>query len=725
MPSRPRPLRNTLSALAAALAAAAVGCSQGTKPQPEPVNIEAEASAPAAVPAEPTVAAEPGEPGLAPVPQPGLVEDRAGPLLADPLPAEPQPPVAGPAEPLDALPVEAPDEMPIPAEPEPFTVDPFPVVEPSELPDESPLPAEPPMPLNPPAQAGPEPTSPDEAPTLSPPAPRPAPLAPEAEPMPAAEPEPSPRPASPFRPNPLRDGDTNPEPLRPVGRAPERDPLRTASTVGASAAHSAGTSHGKGAHGDEPYDPIKANGPIFVGWTKPELALVITGRQDGYLEPCGCAGLDRMKGGMSRRHSFLDELRRQGWPVVAVDVGGIVEDYGPQGEMKLQTSVDAIRTMQFDTVALGKTDLRFPAELLLSMVAPVNDEILFVSANVGLFGLDAGLTPKQEIIERAGYKIGVTAVLGKKWQKEINNPEIAMADPAEALRAIVPGLEAKCDLLVLLAHATTEESIELGKQFPAFDVVVTAGGPAEPPARPEKIEGTDTLLIEVGQKGMDAIVLGYDAGLKTVRYQRVPLDSRFASSEEMKLLMTAYQDRLKLAGFAGLSLKPVPHPEQELKGAFVGSQECESCHEISYKVWRKSGHADAWDTLEELDPARTYDPECVSCHVVGWHTQQYFPYKTGFWSEDQKPKLVDVGCESCHGPGEKHCQAEDGSDEALQKLLREAMVITKEESQERQCMTCHDGENSPDFDFATYWPKIEHYETIEFEEAWEAKKDEE
>ena len=60
-----------------------------------------------------------------------------------------------------------------------------------------------------------------------------------------------------------------------------------------------------------PFDPIKENGPIFVGWPKPKLALVITGNQEGYLEPCGCAGLDRMKGGMSRRYSLFRELRKK------------------------------------------------------------------------------------------------------------------------------------------------------------------------------------------------------------------------------------------------------------------------------------------------------------------------------------------------------------------------------------------------------------------------------
>ena len=62
----------------------------------------------------------------------------------------------------------------------------------------------------------------------------------------------------------------------------------------------------------EPYDVYKENGHYFVDWEKPDLALVFTGMTNGYIEPCGCAGMERMKGGLSRRHTFLnaDRLNR-------------------------------------------------------------------------------------------------------------------------------------------------------------------------------------------------------------------------------------------------------------------------------------------------------------------------------------------------------------------------------------------------------------------------------
>src|SRR6188768_2280077 len=51
--------------------------------------------------------------------------------------------------------------------------------------------------------------------------------------------------------------------------------------------------------------------PLFSGWPKPKVALVLTGQQMGYLEPCGCTGLENQKGGLARRHTLIRELSEQ------------------------------------------------------------------------------------------------------------------------------------------------------------------------------------------------------------------------------------------------------------------------------------------------------------------------------------------------------------------------------------------------------------------------------
>ncbi|MGQ9574644.1 MAG: multiheme c-type cytochrome [Thermoguttaceae bacterium] len=462
--------------------------------------------------------------------------------------------------------------------------------------------------------------------------------------------------------------------------------------------------------GRQPFDPIKENGLFFEGWPRPRLALVLTGRQDGYLEPCGCAGLDRMKGGIGRRFMMLDELRRtRGWPVVAVDVGGQVKGYGKQTELKFQITVQALKKMGYDAVALGRNDLKLPALEVAAHAAGVGGaESIFVSANVNLFDL----IPRQRVIDRGGLRLGITSILGAKYQKELHNPELELFDPEVALGQVLAELKRdKCDLLILLAHASMEESVALAERFPELDVVVTAGGPPEPPAdRPQTI-GRKTLLVEVGEKGMAAVVLGfYDDPNQPVRYQRVLLDSRYPPSAAMQSLMQDYQSALETLGLAGLNVRPMPNPRLAVQGTYVGSEKCESCHEQSFRIWKKSGHAKAYQTLLKLDPKRNFDPECIACHVIGWDPAQFTPYEGGYWDLAQTPHLVHVGCESCHGPGEAHCNAELRNDPALQKKLQQAMVLTKAEAEKHFCATCHDLDNSPDFQFEAYWPKIEHYE---------------
>ncbi len=200
--------------------------------------------------------------------------------------------------------------------------------------------------------------------------------------------------------------------------------------------------HPKNKLTDIPFDPIKENGKIFDGWPKPKVALVITGVIEGYIEPCGCAGIDRMEGGMSRRYSMFKDLRRQGVPVVGLDVGDLANGFGREAEIKFQTMVEGMRKTGYDAIALGASDLRLPTGEIAAVAANLKDQQSpFVSANVALFGFDSGMTSTYRIVSRGGMRIGVTSVLGKTYQKEIKNAEIEMLDPVAAIQKILPEMK--------------------------------------------------------------------------------------------------------------------------------------------------------------------------------------------------------------------------------------------------------------------------------------------
>ena len=467
-------------------------------------------------------------------------------------------------------------------------------------------------------------------------------------------------------------------------------------------------------------DPVATNGPIFAGWPKPDVALLFSGEQDGYLEPCGCAGLENQKGGTMRRGALIKQLRADGWPLVAMDLGGQEKRFGAQAEIKFNTALQSLITMGYSAVGFGPQDLRM--DLLSVVINWDAGQSPFVSANVAILGFDSGFTRRYRVIDAGGMRIGVTTVLGEKQVARFeNSDELTVVDPAQALAEVLPELRAAhCDQLVLLSFADPDQTKQLARQFPEFDWVVTAGGAEEPPNTPSKIEGTTAHLVEVGHKAMYVAVVGlYKDGSTPWRYQRVPLDARFADDPAIHQLFVAYQRQLQTLGLEGLGIKPVPHPSGR---EFAGSDTCVDCHTAADEVYIHTTHAHALATLQNLNPPRCYDPECISCHVTGWDPQKYFPYVSGYLSEQLTPQMANNGCENCHGPAAEHVAAENGDidvdDAGLERLRAQLRieVVENEGNKDDQvfghvvqkCMQCHDLDNSPDFDFQKYWPDVKH-----------------
>ncbi len=192
--------------------------------------------------------------------------------------------------------------------------------------------------------------------------------------------------------------------------------------VGASIAQ-VGSAERAGQQNDEAYpekkqvDPIAANGEIFVNWPKPDVALVFSGEQDGYLEPCGCAGLENQKGGLRRRFTLLKELRDKGWPVVAMDNGGQEKRTGVQAEIKTDFAYRALAKLGYAAVGIGEYDLHM--DLLPIVINLDESSNPLVSANVGIVGFDSGYTQRYKIVEAGGMKIGITSVLGKARDRRV------------------------------------------------------------------------------------------------------------------------------------------------------------------------------------------------------------------------------------------------------------------------------------------------------------------
>ncbi|MGB1709183.1 MAG: cytochrome C554, partial [Rubripirellula sp.] len=152
----------------------------------------------------------------------------------------------------------------------------------------------------------------------------------------------------------------------------------------------------------------------YKTWDAPDLTLVVTGQQHGYIEPCGCTGLDRQKGGVARRFTLIKQLRELGWTLMPLDAGNLVRRFGRQAEVKLQQSVKALKLMGYDAVGFGSDDLRLGVGELLAVAAAEDtpENTLYASGNVVV--IDPSLMLHSKVVEKGGLKIGVTSILDEE-----------------------------------------------------------------------------------------------------------------------------------------------------------------------------------------------------------------------------------------------------------------------------------------------------------------------
>ncbi len=462
-------------------------------------------------------------------------------------------------------------------------------------------------------------------------------------------------------------------------------------------------------------------------WPKPAVALVLTGEQFGYFEPCGCTA--NQMGGMSRRADLVEKMKAAGWLIEGLDVGGLPRRTGAQAGIKLHATLNALELLGYSAVGLGTEELRLGVDRLLDVQMQMMNEatsVRFLCANVELLGgaLD-GFPAKSVINEVGGLKIGVTSILSDVLQREVFPlGDAEWSDPRAAIAKVLTEFADKSvDLRVLLSQATVEESIELAKEFPQFDVILTARGVGDPDpnAQPQKVG--DTLIVEAGRKGKHVGVLGVyqENDMLSFRFKLVSLErDDFDETQSMIALMQKYQTRLKDDQIVLVDGISAPHPSQ---AGFVGADKCGECHTEAFEIWKNTPHAHA---LESLDPTnkrtgferlngvnRSFDPECLACHVTGWDPQEYTRFRSGFLNEEFATNETDKSlhkllagsqCENCHGPGSRHVDMVNAGDDDAGKSVR----VTLEQSRSGMCGKCHDGDNSPKFEFDSYWDKVKH-----------------
>ncbi|MEF2145339.1 MAG: cytochrome c family protein [Desulfovibrionaceae bacterium] len=116
---------------------------------------------------------------------------------------------------------------------------------------------------------------------------------------------------------------------------------------------------------------------------------------------------------------------------------------------------------------------------------------------------------------------------------------------------------------------------------------------------------------------------------------------------------------------------------------YIGSARCGECHDEQHEFFtRDSKKAHSWNSIERMKSNLKPNElkECYTCHTTG------YGQPGGFVSYESTPEMADVGCETCHGPGERHAESLDTAD------IKRTPTI-------KDCEHCHSKERIHDFQF--------------------------
>lgn len=301
--------------------------------------------------------------------------------------------------------------------------------------------------------------------------------------------------------------------------------------------------------------------------------------------------------------------------------------------------------------------------------------------------------PGHRIFEFGGKRLGVLAVTDPRMQHNADklleagvrftDPEAAVAEGVRRLRE-----DEGCDAVVLLYGGRRDQALDRLRDQAGIDLILYGNASVSQRVPAETEAGVPLYTAAARGKDIGEISLTMTDGggteLSPIKIHE--LNKQYPDDPDYRARLEAFNteaaDRRKREKLIEQMARDFS--DQPTTDAFIGTELCARCHVEDLRVFEKTAHAHAMDTLERL--MQDNNPDCVGCHVTGWG-------KPGGYGLDahNKEMLKHVQCEACHGYGTAHERGPAAAAEAR-----------------ASCLVCHTEENSPEFDFAEYWAQIEH-----------------
>jgi hypothetical protein len=419
-----------------------------------------------------------------------------------------------------------------------------------------------------------------------------------------------------------------------------------------------------------------------------ELAVYFTCDTQGRLEPCGC--FTGQFGGLTRLKTVLDAEAPAS--ALRLDVGDAIGGHEDYDLVEYRYVLRAFAAMKYDALNLGGREAQFTAAQLRDIKK--NSPAPIISANLLDKSSRQPIFESYRVVQRGAFRVAIIGVLDPRAADNLG-AGLQVGGMEEAVERCLGELRGKADLIVLLAFADEATLARLAQEF--YECQVILGGKVRQPAQQLQKENRSLVYFVTNEsralgilllrlvKGAPLTLTGNEIRLL---HDKIPQDASFRE------LMQSYRDEIhqtRLAVDDPNNLDADAVPGVRTVAGYVGTEQCLACHPGAAAAWKASAHAHAFATLTGRKAEA--DPKCIGCHTVG------FGKASGYRREFGAAKLVEAGCESCHGPGSLHVRQREG-DASVNFTFRPLGA--------GDCMRCHYGEFSRPFVWDEMWPLVKH-----------------
>ena len=291
----------------------------------------------------------------------------------------------------------------------------------------------------------------------------------------------------------------------------------------------------------------------------PDLEILHTGDVQGYLDTCGCKV--NPSGGLPRRGWVGSQVRAL-FPdagLLLLDAGNFSDHPTGEGEAKTHALVEGMNLLGYAAANVGERELAGGFDGFRRQTEGA--KFPFLSANIVRKEDGKPVFSPSTVIEvprangdpvRVGV-IGLTRLNPLLQKAGPDGSNLGIADPAKALEAVLPGVRAQADVVVLLAAMPESDARTLIGAHPGIDLVLGAfGGFVSPEERAEGKTAVRYTGVQGRVLGEVRVTLSPEGRPTATTSLMHQLDPRYPSDPQMATYLERTLASLPRTGMVSL-----------------------------------------------------------------------------------------------------------------------------------------------------------------------------